>query len=89
MASGTLLTEQLRSGNTTDVGRLSRMEYSKDHGIVRDDRGEDQPKDQRCAQQVKTPAPGPHSKPELTDDLKTPGAGTLPDPGSNEDSTSG
>jgi hypothetical protein len=65
------------------------MEHNKDHGIVRDNRGEDQPKDKSRAQQVKTPAAGPHDKPELTDDGKTPGAGTLPVPGSDEDSTSG
>lgn len=65
------------------------MENNKDHGIVRDDRGEDQPKDKARAQQVKTPAAGPHASRELTDDLKTPGAGALPDPGSSEDSTSG
>ncbi len=26
------------------------------------------------------PAAGPHAKPHLTDEMKTPGAGTLPDP---------
>ncbi|WP_168192893.1 hypothetical protein [Undibacter mobilis] len=35
------------------------------------------------------PAAGPHAKPELTDDSKTPGAGTLPEPGSQERATSG
>ena len=35
------------------------------------------------------PAAGPHDKPELTDETKTPGAGTLPTPGTNEESTSG
>lgn len=37
------------------------------------------------------PAAGPHGKDHLTDDLKTPGAGTLPDPGDPDstDSTSG
>jgi hypothetical protein len=45
------------------------MENSKDHGIIRDARGEDQPKDKERAQQSsKTPGAGPHAKPELTDD---------------------
>ncbi|WP_181704026.1 hypothetical protein [Chthonobacter albigriseus] len=37
------------------------------------------------------PAAGPHSTPELTDEDRTPGAGTLPDPGEqgDMDSTSG
>ncbi len=37
------------------------------------------------------PAAGPHDRPELTDPLKTPGAGTLPDPGDDDgtDSTAG
>ncbi|NIK47019.1 hypothetical protein [Variibacter gotjawalensis] len=35
------------------------------------------------------PAAGPHDKPELTDKDKTPGAGTLPEPGESEDSTAG
>jgi hypothetical protein len=69
---------------------LSCMENSKDHGIVRDARGEDQPKDKKRAQQSsKTPAAGPHAKPELTDNSKTPGAGALPEPGKSDDSTSG
>lgn len=37
----------------------------------------------------KTPAAGPHAKPDLTDPSKTPGAGTLPEPGKSDDSTSG
>jgi len=66
------------------------MGNSKDHGIVQDARGEDQPKDKRRAQQSsKTPAAGPHAKPELTDNSKTPGAGALPEPGKSGDSTSG
>jgi hypothetical protein len=60
----------------------------KQHGVVEDERGQDQPADKKRAQD-KTPAAGPHAKPELTDNSKTPGAGTLPKPGSNEDSTSG
>jgi len=43
---------------------------------------------QKPAKRDKTPAAGPHAKPELTDNSKTPGAGTLPTPGTNEDSTS-
>jgi hypothetical protein len=66
------------------------MANSKDHGIIRDARGEDQPKDKNRAQQSsETPAAGPHSKPELTDNSKTPGAGTLPPPRKSDDSTSG
>jgi hypothetical protein len=61
-----------------------------DQGIVRDERGQEQPKDKERAQQATTtPAAGPHGKPELTDDSKTPGAGTLPGPGQSDDSTSG
>jgi hypothetical protein len=39
----------------------------------------------------KMPAAGPHSKPELTDPDKTPGAGTLPpvDKGRDDDATAG
>lgn len=36
------------------------------------------------------PAAGPHAKPHLTDAMKTPGAGTLPDPERpDEDATGG
>lgn len=36
------------------------------------------------------PAAGPHAKPHLTDPMKTPGAGTLPDPDRpGEDATGG
>lgn len=66
------------------------MKNKTDNGIVRAERGQDQPKDKKRLQRSsKTPAAGPHSKPELTDDSKTPGAGTLPSPGKNDDSTSG
>ena len=66
------------------------MANSKNHGIVQDERGQDQPKDKDRAQQAsKTPAAGPHAKPELTDQTKTPGAGTLPRPGKSDDSTTG
>src|ERR1051325_5006830 len=65
---------------------------SKNQGIVRDDRGQDQPANKERAQKTtktsdaktpaaKTPAAGPHSKRHLIDDDKTPGAGTLPKPG--------
>ena len=77
-------------GNHAPCRDLPYMENSKDHGIVRDARGEDQPKDkQRAQQSSKTPAAGPHAKPELTDNSKTPGAGALPEPGKSGDSTSG
>jgi hypothetical protein len=59
----------------------------KGQGIVRDERGQNQPADKKRAQQP--PAAGPHGKRELTDEHKTPGAGTLPKPGTDEDSTSG
>ena len=66
------------------------MANKKDHGIVQDERGQDQPKDkQRAQQSSKTPAAGPHAKPELTDNSKTPGAGALPEPGKSDDGTSG
>lgn len=55
-------------------------------GTCEDERGQTQPADKKRAQQ---PAAGPHDKPELADEHKTPGAGTLPKPGTNEDSTSG
>ena len=62
----------------------------QDQGIYKDERGQEQPKDKARAQQSsKTPAAGPHAKPELTDYNKTPGAGTLPGPGKNADATSG
>jgi hypothetical protein len=62
----------------------------KQHGIIKDERGQEQPTDKGRAQQAnKTPAAGPHAKPELTDSSKTPGAGTLPEPGKSDDSTSG
>jgi hypothetical protein len=60
------------------------MEHSRDHGIARNYRGADQPRDKARAQQVKTPAAGPQSTPELTDVYKTPGAGTIPPPGGDE-----
>jgi hypothetical protein len=60
------------------------------HGIVKDEKGQEQPADKARAQQFsKTPAAGPHAKPELTDNSKTPGAGALPEPGKSDDSTSG
>jgi hypothetical protein len=66
------------------------MSDRKSQGIVRDGRGEEQPADKERAQQAsKTPAAGPHAKPELTDGSKTPGAGALPEPGKSGDSTSG
>ena len=80
----------LRPRNQAGAEDLVRMTNNKGHGIVRDARGEDQPKDkQRAQQSSKTPAAGPHAKPELTDNSKTPGAGTLPEPGKSDDSTSG
>ncbi|TWA94573.1 hypothetical protein [Bradyrhizobium stylosanthis] len=55
------------------------------HGIVRDERGEEQPRDKQRAQAVHTADPkGSPSReatrdPELTDKSKTPGSGVMPD----------
>jgi len=64
---------------------------SNDQGIRKDNRGQDQPADKDRAQKrtQTTPAAGPHSKRHLTEESKTPGAGTLPKPGESDDSTSG
>jgi len=35
------------------------------------------------------PAPGPHARPELTDNDKTPGSGMLPDPDDSNPAPSG
>lgn len=76
--------------NHASMPDLSCMQNNNDNGIVQDERGQDQPKDkQRAQQSSRTPAAGPHAKPELTDNGKTPGAGTLPEPGKSDDSTSG
>jgi hypothetical protein len=54
-------------------------------GIVRDKRGEEQPRDKQRAQQVhKSESPGSPSReatrdPELNDKSKTPGSGVMPD----------
>ena len=63
----------------------------KDQGSVRDERGQTEPKDRqpKDKQRAQDPAAGPHAKRELTDKHKTPGAGTLPEPGTSDDSTSG
>lgn len=46
-----------------------------DQGIIKDQRGQEQPKDTKRAQQVhKSPAAGPHGKEHLTDANKTPGS---------------
>ena len=37
--------------------------------------------------QEKIPPAGPHAKPELTDEEKTPGCGVLPDPARKPEST--
>jgi hypothetical protein len=56
-----------------------------DHGIVRDKRAEDQPRDKERAQTVhKTDQKGSPSReatrdPKLNDDSKTPGSGMTPD----------
>jgi len=57
-----------------------------DRAILKDERGREQPRHKNGAQ---PPAAGSHGKRELTDADKTPGAGTLPKPGTDEDSTSG
>ncbi|MBR0709750.1 hypothetical protein [Bradyrhizobium liaoningense] len=56
-----------------------------DHGIVRDKRAEEQPRDKKRAQTVhKTDPKGSPSReatrdPDLTDKNKTPGSGVMPD----------
>jgi len=56
-----------------------------DHGIVKDKRAEEQPRDKRRAQFVhKTDPKGSPSReatrdPKLSDDSKTPGSGAMPD----------
>ncbi|RZN11754.1 hypothetical protein CWO91_07270 [Bradyrhizobium genosp. SA-3] len=61
-----------------------------DHGIVKDKRAEEQPRDKRRAQSVhktdpnKTDPKGSLSReatrdPKLNDDSKTPGSGVMPD----------
>jgi hypothetical protein len=62
----------------------SAMTHSN-HGIVRDERGEEQPRDKRRAQTVhKSGSKGSPSKeatrdPKLNDPAKTPGSGMAPD----------
>lgn len=56
-----------------------------DHGIVKDKRAEEQPRDKKRAQSVhKTDPKGSPSReatrdPRLSDDSKTPGSGVMPD----------
>lgn len=56
-----------------------------DHGIVKDKRAEEQPRDKERAQSVhKTDPKGSPSReatrdPRLSDDSKTPGSGVMPD----------
>ncbi|KQT26755.1 MAG: hypothetical protein ACOY3N_05335 [Bradyrhizobium sp.] len=56
-----------------------------DQGIVKDKRGEEQPRDKERAQSVhKTDPKGSPSReatrdPKLSDDSKTPGSGAMPD----------
>ncbi|MHC2274860.1 hypothetical protein ACVME8_001471 [Bradyrhizobium diazoefficiens] len=56
-----------------------------DHGIVRDQRAEDQPRDKQRAQTAhKTGSKGSPSReatrdPKLNDNNKTPGSGVMPD----------
>jgi hypothetical protein len=56
-----------------------------DHGIVRDNRAEDQPRDKQRAQTAhKTNSKGSPSReatrdPKLNDNNKTPGSGVMPD----------
>lgn len=56
-----------------------------DQGIVKDKRGEEQPRDRERAQSVhKTDPKGSPSReatrdPKLSDDSKTPGSGAMPD----------
>ncbi|QQO36170.1 hypothetical protein JJC00_11670 [Bradyrhizobium diazoefficiens] len=56
-----------------------------DHGIVKDKRAEDQPRDKRRAQTVhktdqkSSPSREATRDPKLNDDSKTPGSGMTPD----------
>ncbi|MCK1387054.1 hypothetical protein [Bradyrhizobium sp. 21] len=63
---------------------------NSDHGIVKDQRGEEQPRDKQRAQSAhetdphKTDPKGSPSReatrdPKLSDDSKTPGSGVMPD----------
>jgi len=58
---------------------------NSNHGIVRDERGEEQPRDKQRAQTVHKADPkGSPSReatrdPKLTDKNKTPGSGVMPD----------
>ncbi len=60
-----------------------------DHGIVKDKRAEDQPRDKQRAQTVHKAAPkGSPSReatrdPRLNDKTKTPGSGVMPDDSGN------
>jgi hypothetical protein len=63
------------------------MKKSEQQGIVRDDRGQDQPKDKARAQAVHKVNPSDKDSvtreatrdPRLNDRSKTPGSGTVPD----------
>ncbi len=67
-----------------------QREQPSRRGGARDESARDQPAGRkRERRQDQTPAGGPHDKKELADTEKTPGAGTLPRPGSHDDSTSG
>jgi len=51
-----------------------------DHGIVRDNRAEDQPRDKQRAQTAhKTGSKGSPSREATRDHTKTPGSGVMPD----------
>ncbi len=47
-----------------------------------------QPKDERKKPVPENPA-GPHARPDLTEEEKTPGSGMLPEPGDSNPSPSG
>jgi hypothetical protein len=58
------------------------------HRIVNDGLSQDQPEDKKRALQ-KSQTKAATANPKLTDYEKTPGSGTLPGPGKNDDATSG
>src|SRR5262245_29265166 len=74
--------------NSADVGWFpSSFRHHGTKSVVSHCPSMDKPKDKtdRREKPEKMPAAGPHAKPELTDPDKTPGAGTLPPAGKEQD----
>ncbi|WP_022720488.1 hypothetical protein [Rhodopseudomonas sp. B29] len=55
----------------------------------RDPKGSADDKAPRTPAKAEQPSAGPHAKPELTDQAKTPGTGMLPEPGDPNESPTG